>query len=190
MTDRRAFPRAPLFFAAVFVSLALASCGGGDDGSTTPPATSPTGMQTSVQATTATQASTEPMTTETRQEDGDEGSGQTLGLSDFRSPSRNIACYIVEESVRCDIENKDWSVSRPPGCDLDYGQGLTVGRSSSRGEVVCAGDTALGGSARELPYGSSTRFASFTCSSRQSGITCTNGRGHGFFISRASYRLF
>ncbi len=107
----------------------------------------------------------------------------------FQSPSGNIACALGTFGARCDIRAKTWSVPRPKGCRLDWGQGLTVTRRGSRGRVVCAGDTVLG-AGRKLGYGRKLSSAGTTCRSRTSGVTCVNPRGHGFRIARASYRLF
>jgi hypothetical protein len=67
--------------------------------------------------------------------------------------------------------------------------GCYVSRQN-RAEVVCAGDTTLGGPA-VLAYGRSARRGSIFCISRLAGITCRNAaNGHGFFLSRARYRIF
>ena len=41
-----------------------------------------------------------------------------------------------------------------------------------------------------LAYGSSTHFGAITCTSDTTGLTCRNRGGHGFFLSRASWRTF
>jgi acetylornithine deacetylase/succinyl-diaminopimelate desuccinylase-like protein len=40
-----------------------------------------------------------------------------------------------------------------------------------------------------LPYGKVWRRGPFTCASRLAGVTCTNTRGHGLFLSRQSWRV-
>jgi uncharacterized protein DUF6636 len=111
-------------------------------------------------------------------------------LDDFASPSGNISCLMDATSVRCDIARSDWRiVKRPKGCQGDFGQGLEVGRRSKRGEVVCAGDSALG-ARRILVYGRSITAGSLRCTSRSTGMTCRNGLGHGFILSRESFWLF
>lgn len=54
---------------------------------------------------------------------------------------------------------------------------------------MCAGDTTLNAKATVLAYGSEARVGGTTCVSREAGITCTNGAGHGFTISVGRYRL-
>jgi len=112
------------------------------------------------------------------------------GLVNFRSPSGNIGCALDGDLARCDIAKRDWSPPpKPASCESDYGQGLRISRSGSRGRFVCAGDSALSGR-RTLRYGSSLRRGSITCTSRLSGVICKNRRGHGFRISRQSDRRF
>ncbi len=109
-------------------------------------------------------------------------------LTTFSSPSRNIGCYMDRSSVRCDIRSRTWSPPRKPAsCDVDYGQGIGLGRRAS---FVCAGDTALGAK-RRLAYGSTIRVGHFTCTSRTGGMTCRNHlTSHGFTLARDRYRIF
>jgi len=111
----------------------------------------------------------------------------------FESPSRNIGCVILQGTARCDIIKRTWSPpARPARCpnEVDFGQGLTVsGTGAAR--FVCAGDTALDPSAPLLAYGAVDAVGAMRCSSARAGMTCRSLRtGHGFFISRQSYRLF
>lgn len=108
----------------------------------------------------------------------------------FQSPSGNIGCYINPGGVRCDISKHDWPTpAEPASCDLDYGGGLTVGKTG-RGTFFCAGDTTLH-QGPVLGYGHRRSAGRFTCTSRSSGMTCRNRRnGHGYFLSRQSYRRF
>jgi hypothetical protein len=110
--------------------------------------------------------------------------------SAFRSPTGNIGCAIESGGVRCDIRDRSWRPPpKPRSCDVDFGQGLSVGRSG-RGRFVCAGDTALfvGG---KVPYGTLVRRGRFACRVRTSGVRCLNTRNrHGFALSRQGYRRF
>ena len=118
------------------------------------------------------------------------GASAATSPTAFQSPSRNIGCIVSAGSARCDIRARDWAPpAKPASCPVDYGQGRVVGATSTRGRFVCAGDTALGGPG-VLPYGRSVRRGSITCTSRTTGVTCKNKRGHGFLISRGSYRRF
>jgi hypothetical protein len=109
----------------------------------------------------------------------------------FRSPSGNIGCAGYGSSVRCDIrETSNGRPAKPRSCDLDYGNAYGVGLKSRKGYRICAGDTVLDPRRPIRPYGTSWKFRSITCRIRQSGVTCANAKGHGFFLSKARQRLF
>jgi hypothetical protein len=112
-------------------------------------------------------------------------------LPGFKTPSGNIICAYYSRSLRCDIRSGLVpKPSRPRGCPSysDFGQGLNLGLRSAG--VVCAGDTLLGESEPALAYGRVWRRGPITCRSRITGLTCKNTVGHGFFLSRQSWRLF
>src|SRR5947207_2725662 len=45
----------------------------------------------------------------------------------FLSPSKNIGCSLSDSGARCDISDRTWSPPpKPAGCDVDFGQGVTV----------------------------------------------------------------
>lgn len=118
---------------------------------------------------------------------------QTI-VSWFLTPSGNIGCMAYSGNLRCDIAHKTWRapVSSLPRCAMGVrGDSLQM-TSSGRPYWPCHSDTVLAppGSKPALSYGATWRGGAFTCTSRISGLTCTNRRGHGFFLSRQSYRLF
>jgi hypothetical protein len=41
-----------------------------------------------------------------------------------------------------------------------------------------------------LEYGQTWNIGVFTCISERTGLTCTRGDGHGFFISKAKTRVY
>ena len=116
---------------------------------------------------------------------------QERSFAGFRSPSGNIGCQMDREQVRCDIREKSWEPpAAPAGCEVDYGQGILLA-SDEPARLVCAGDTALDPGAPALPYGARNVIGQLGCESSASGMTCRDtSSGHGFFISRQSYRLF
>jgi hypothetical protein len=168
-------------------ALTLTACG--DDGATTVTETVPDTTATP-STTTDTQA---PTTTEaTATQTGDTAPQGNHGPHYFQTPSQNIGCYISAHDARCDVRERSWSPPpEPASCKkigLDYGQGIVVGPNHA--EFICAGDTALGGKAT-LGYGQSAQRGALQCESEEKGITCSNGdNGHGFFLSRDSYRIF
>ena len=164
---------------AAACAVVLAGCGSGD-------------AKTVTETRTVTTPGTEPSKRSpqaSKQPAAVGRSGPTVRLRTFQTPSRNIGCVLIG-GARCDIKKRDWSPpAQPASCELDWGQGLQVGKTGSA-QVVCAGDTALG-SGPILPYGSSSRVGAITCTSRVEGMTCRNRlTGHGFFLARDRYRLF
>jgi hypothetical protein len=166
------------------LALLLAGCGG-DTKTVTETRTQPatTGRTTPAQQSTGTTSPTQAVPVVPA---GDHGPHY------FETPSHNIGCYLSRHDARCDIRERSWSPPpEPASCKkigLDFGQGLVVG--PHRAEFVCAGDTTLGGPA-VLPYRRSAQRGTILCVSRVAGITCRNtANGHGFFLSRAAYRIF
>ncbi len=110
-------------------------------------------------------------------------------LPAFQTPSANIGCYAYGGYLRCDIGQKSWrGPSRPASCPVGFGDSFTMS-GTGRPAWTCHGDTALR-AGPVLPYGATWRSGPFTCTSRINGLTCTNRRGHGFFLSRQYYRTF
>jgi hypothetical protein len=103
--------------------------------------------------------------------------------SAFQSPSGNIRC--VGETgggqyyLRCNISDYDWSYSE--GCN---GRAF---RMTGYSDVSCVSAGIRSGST--LRYGRSWYFGPFKCTSRTSGITCTNGAGHGWMLRKAYYQV-
>ena len=178
----------PLFvvIVALVAAGALAACGDDDEEKTV--------------TETVTAEETEPTVSTEGEETGDATTTTTATVPDdvpvtsgpryFQTPSGNIGCYVSAESARCDIRERNWDP--PPSdeaCELDYGQGIALS-PSGKADFVCAGDTALGGPST-LGYGDVSRRGPLRCRSGQKGVTCTAATsGHGFFLSRESYRIF
>ena len=112
-------------------------------------------------------------------------------LVQFSTPSRGIDCIAFEGLLRCDVTGGVVPLPpRPRSCSTEtgYGQGLQM-RQTGAATVVCAGDTAMGGT-RIIPYGTTWRYGGFACSSSRNGLRCTNASGHGFFIARGEANRF
>jgi hypothetical protein len=118
----------------------------------------------------------------------------------FKTPSGNIVCgHSVppdtrDTAVGCGIQSGLKPTPRNTCTDLDYSGKRMSLRASGRAVIdLCAGDPGpflLTATAPVLGYGSSWRGGGITCTSRRAGLTCRNGSGHGFFMSRAnSYRF-
>ncbi len=112
----------------------------------------------------------------------------------FHTPSDNIHCVLMSGNfagVRCDMIALTQSFpKRPADCELDWGDAFGIGPTDRKGYVVCHGDTVISPDSMELGYGASATLGGFTCTSEKTGMTCTNARGHGFAISKASQKFF
>jgi Family of unknown function (DUF6636) len=114
----------------------------------------------------------------------------------FHVPGGNIGCSLIFGSgsygggARCDIAHHAWkSPPRPHWCDLDYGDGLTVG-AHGRAKFVCAGDTTLH-QGKVLRVGRAAKLGPFKCRSLPGAVRCVNrDSGHGFRLSRTVARRF
>ena len=169
--------------ATVIVLTALAGCGGGGGKTKGETFATTAGTTTTIGAGAPKSPTGGPTTSTTRPPD--------LTLSSFQTPSGNIGCELVSDVTRCDIREHSWALPpKPADCELDWGQGIEFS-GVDKPSFVCAGDTALDSTAAVLPYGRRARQGSTVCDSEQAGVTCTNeASGHGFFLSRDSYRIF
>jgi hypothetical protein len=172
--------------ASVVVLAALAGCGGGGDETAT---VTETQTVSSTDSTTSESTTTDSTTTTTEDGAPPPADITVKKLTGFTSPSGNIGCYIDRSTVRCDINERDWSPPpAPKSCQLDYGQGIELQAGGSP-EFVCAGDTALGGG-KPLDYGQSIGAGILRCESLESGMTCTDAEsGQSFTISKENYSL-
>ncbi|MCX7646596.1 MAG: hypothetical protein N2Z62_15040 [Rhodobacteraceae bacterium] len=111
----------------------------------------------------------------------------------FRSPTGNIHCLMFsypQPGVRCDLRELVPSFPlRPAWCEADWGSAFEV-LSTGPGAPVCAGDTVVMPDAPVLGYGQSLARWGLRCTSRETGMTCTNAEGHGFTLSRRSQKVF
>jgi hypothetical protein len=120
-------------------------------------------------------------------------SARTTTLISFRTPSANIYClYNSADSgspafLRCDIRSHLHPAPPAHSCvEGVYGQSVGMTKTGAA-RVLCISDTTYNPQARVLAYGTSWARDGFRCTSRSAGLTCTNQRGHGFFLSRQSW---
>jgi len=114
-----------------------------------------------------------------------------------QTPSHNIFCLASPAGdgqptpeLRCDIEQKSTrSPPAPSSCPLSWGDAFAVDPTGP-GHLMCHGDTTKNADDPVIAYGTQWRAYGFTCTSQTSGLTCVNGQGHGFSLSRASQKLF
>lgn len=118
-------------------------------------------------------------------------------LAMFRTPSDSIRCTYAPAPmrfVRCDARHAySPAPPAPKGC---RGQGLNWAdafrlRTTGSASAYCHGDTAIGSTTPPvLGYGRSWSRDGITCSSRRTGLTCTNRAGRGFALTDTSWRMF
>jgi hypothetical protein len=124
-------------------------------------------------------------------------------LPGVKTPTRNISCFYVpikptsRGNLLCAIAKSSYSQAQQDSCQARVGldwHGFELS-SSGKAKPVCTGGV-LYDIGRDMPtfvvlaYGHVWHAHGFACTSRVTGLTCTNGRGHGLFLSRASYRLW
>jgi hypothetical protein len=114
-----------------------------------------------------------------------------------QTPSHNIFCMASTPGVgqptaelRCDIAQTS---TRPPpapkSCPLSWGDAFGLDPTGP-GHLLCHGDTVQNADDPVIAYGTQWRAYGFTCTSQATGLTCVNGQGHGFSLSRAAQKLF
>lgn len=114
----------------------------------------------------------------------------------FKLPSGNIGCGYSKfagetANLRCEIVSRLRPMPPKPAQCTEGVWGRAVGMApTGRASGYCISDTVMEPTAPVLPYGRTWSRGGFTCTSRTAGLTCRNLDGHGWFLSRASSRIF
>ena len=175
-------PSPGLKIAVMFVLLAAAACSAEAERRGSPQLSSPPQSPSPTPTASAAGAARPPV------EATEVDAGRTVS---FTSPTGNIACSMGGANAVCEIREHTFdSPPTPSDCELDFGTMVAVeGRQPAR--FLCHGDTGFGATDSVLAYGDSLTNGMATCTSRESGMTCTSADGgHGFELSRGSYRLY
>ena len=127
-------------------------------------------------------------------------SASTYGF--FQTPSRNILCGysygVSRANLGCVVKSglKPQPLPTRAGCSPP---GTVALRPTGRPFVTdetCPGEDAPetpyvgSGIAKVLPYGTTWSGGGLRCTSAETGLTCRNRSGHGFFLSRENWRSF
>lgn len=112
----------------------------------------------------------------------------------FQSPTGNIQCGLYRgdqgASVRCDLMALNPSYTKQPAsCEFDWGSSFAVD-DVGKGYVACVSDAVGDPSNGVLPYGEAISLGGISCVSAKTGMTCTNGEGHGFTIAKAKQKVY
>jgi hypothetical protein len=117
-------------------------------------------------------------------------------LPAIRTPSHSISCFATNV-LRCEVAHSSYAQTLQNRCmagpSVDW-HGFEL-PPNGKGLVTCSGGILYNPDTQRpsyvtLPYGKTWRRGVFTCRSRTTGLTCTNHRGHGLFISRESWRAW
>jgi hypothetical protein len=115
------------------------------------------------------------------------------GLTPFRTPSKNIYCareqFRHTDMLRCDVRKLDHLAPKPKGCKFGWGNSFGM-NPRGRAHSLCVSDSVFDAHAAVLAYGTTHRYGPFTCTSRTSGLTCSNRSGHGFTLNRTRGKFF
>lgn len=112
----------------------------------------------------------------------------TPGPPRFRLPSGNIACDMTEQGVTCTIASVTFTPAPVEGCTGTVGH--TVVLDADGVSVPCVEGSpppgVAGDDVPELFYGSTSTVGQYSCTSATNGVTCTDAKGVGFRLARAS----
>jgi hypothetical protein len=152
---------------AVAVALLVAGCGGGTPGE---PSAAPT--------TTRPTATSSPLPAPTIE-------GKPAF---FSTPDGNVACDLEPAYARCDVRSHTWtSPKKPADCHNRWGKAVEVA-AGTRAAFICWFGASPLGAKRVLRQGQAITVGLMTCRTVSGGVDCGDG-GHGFVLTRASYRL-
>lgn len=124
----------------------------------------------------------------------------------FQTPTGNIGCRVEGDSIRCDIRQAHKAVAKAADCatpsttrnrtrgasTVPQRTGLPsfkVTSNGTKGEATCDSESVMGGE-KVRRYPARASVGSNVCDITSDGVDCRNGEGHGFFLSKESYRLF
>lgn len=105
----------------------------------------------------------------------------------FAMPSGNVACEMTPEGVTCMIIDYTYTVEPVPDCDGNAGQAVVLSQSGVT--TPCPDHMSVVVDDEVLAYGNSASVGDYTCTSADTGITCTRTDGAGFRLSRSTLRV-
>ena len=137
--------------------------------------------------------------------------GSATSLPGFRSPSGNISCLFIPSTpldsgsgrtpaiMLCKLAHADYAKTLQARCMGPTGAGVDwhgfLLPAARKGAVNCSGGilydpTKQHPSYVTLAYGKTWRQKMFSCTSKVTGVSCSNPSGHGIFISRQTWRTW
>ena len=122
---------------------------------------------------------------------GAEPTAHPSAFKAFQTPSKMIGCYYTTGPtvLRCDTVYHTKYYNKKSCREGVYGDAFAMSRSG-KARPICRSDTAINPSAHKLRYGTTKHYGPYTCTSRTTGLTCKNKRGHGWKLSKQKQRVF
>jgi hypothetical protein len=122
-------------------------------------------------------------------------------LPGMRTPTGNISCFVTpapHATLHCSLKQANYAlrlqtVNCGPPISVDWaGFELPAG---TKGRVACSGGVLYDPSTQKphyvtVPYGHTWHAGPFDCHSQFDGLNCSSHNGHGFFISRQTWRTW
>lgn len=112
------------------------------------------------------------------------------GLISFVTPSTNIGCaYAPKGGTKVYVPadgGPELSCDRVEPVYLRF----VLAKAGKAKKLSNVGDPGCCSDSPKLSYGNTWKKGSFSCVSEKTGLTCTRGDGHGFFISKAKTRVY
>lgn len=112
------------------------------------------------------------------------------GLISFVTPSGNIGCnYAPAGGTKIYVPadgGPELSCDRVEPSYLRF----ILGEAGKAKKLSDVGDPGCCSAGPKFNYGNTWKRGTFTCVSERTGLTCTRGDGHGFFISKAKTRVY
>jgi hypothetical protein len=122
-------------------------------------------------------------------------------LPALRTPSGNISCFVTpapHATLHCSLKHADYAhfmqtVKCGPPIALDW-VGFALG-AFRKARVECSGGILYNPSTQKpryltVPYGRTWHAGPFDCHSQVTGLGCSSHTGHGFFVSRQTWRVW
>lgn len=137
--------------------------------------------------------------------------GSATRLPGFRSPSGNISCLFIPSAplesgtartpatILCKLAHADYAKALQARCMGPTGAGVDwhgfLLPAARKGAVNCSGGILYNPATQHpsyvtLAYGQVWRQKMFSCTSKVTGVNCSNSSGHGLFISRQTWRTW
>lgn len=106
----------------------------------------------------------------------------------FSTAGGNVACDLQPAFVECQVRTHTWpSPKKPSDCHNAWGSRVQVA-VGTKGEFICWFGESLLGAKRVLPTGEALKVGLVTCRAVSGGVQCS-AEGHGFTLTKATYRL-